>query len=429
VQSAAGYGQVSYKFNDQFKITGNLRYTWDDKWGTEAARYIYFGNNILSAQVPVGGGITLPLAELLGAGTPSLDITGSQTCLSGNPNNCNGNVLGTGVTSKGVITPSGYAFRDLGITSSAVTGSGGIEWTPTSDIFTYFRYGRGYEAPSFNAGQVLANPAVGPEFLNSYEIGYKQSFGKQLLIDIAAFYYDYDGLQLPISVTNGGVTQSQFINVPKAESTGVEFEAYWSPITDMVITGSYSYDYTAILTGCHGTAPGGVFTQSPGALCLIDTNDPNAVAPGARPFPGQNPLLARNQAVNGDPLPDAPLNKIAVNVAYTWHFEPGSLTTSITGVWRDKQAGTVFDRVYDQAPSWYDMDLRALWRGPNDKYEIIAYIKNVTDTLQYDVGSQGAGLLGNASAHTTAAAGLFQTNIYDLAPPRTYGLEVRYKFF
>jgi iron complex outermembrane recepter protein len=439
VSSYAGYGQASYKINDQFKVTGNLRYSYDDKSGTEAARYLYFGNQVLSAQIPVAPGVTLPLSELLGAGTPSLDITGSQTCLSGtpntaaNPNACNGSVLGRGVTSKGVINAAGYAIRNLGITSDAVTGGADIEWTPTPDIFTYFRYGRGYESPSFNAGQVLANPAVGAEFLNSYELGYKQSFGKALMIDLAAFYYDYDDLQLPISVTNGGVTQSQFINVPKAESTGVELEAYWSPVKDLLVTASYSFDYTSILTGCTGSLSGGVLTPAPGSLCLQDTNDPAAVAHGARPFPGQTAAGALGnaiyQSVNGSPLPDAPQNKIAVDVAYTWRFEQGSLTTSVTGVWRDTQNGTVFDRSYDNAPSWYDLDLRALWKGPNDKYEIIAYVKNVTNTLQYDVGSQGVGLIGNASATTTPAAGLFETNIYDLAPPRTYGMEVRYKFF
>ena len=133
--------------------------------------------------------------------------------------------------------------------------------------------------------------------------------------------------------------------------------------------------------------------------------------------------------MKGNPLPDAPLNKVAVNIAYTWHFDPGSLTFSATGVWRDTQDGTVFNRFYDQAPSWYDIDLRALWKGPNDKYDIIAFVKNLTNTLQYDVGSGGTGLLGNASSTTTAAQGLFETNIYSLAPPRTYGLEVRYKFF
>jgi outer membrane receptor protein involved in Fe transport len=51
-------------------------------------------------------------------------------------------------------------------------------------------------------------------------------------------------------------------------------------------------------------------------------------------------------------------------------------------------------------------------------------VKNVFNTLQYEVGDGGVGLLGNATS-----AGLYENNIYTLAPPRTYGMEVRYKFF
>jgi iron complex outermembrane receptor protein len=420
VQSDAGYGQVSYKLNDQLKITGNLRYNYDDKTGTEVARYLFMGSAIID-----------PFQSLLGPSTPALDLTPSQTCLSGNPNNCNSasSGLGKGVTSMGVILPNGYARRDLGISSSALTGGAGIEWTPTSDIFTYFRYGRGYESPSFNAGQVLANPATSPEFINSYEVGYKETFGRNLLVDIAGFYYDYEGLQLPISVANGGVTQSQFINVPKAVSEGVEVEAYWTPIKDFQVTFSYSYDHTEILTGCSGTVTAGVLAPSANSLCLIDTNDPDAVQPGAQPFPGQTPTATRDQSVKGAPLPNAPENKLALDLAYTWHFDPGALTVSGSYAWRDSMTGTVFNRFYNIAPSWGDLDLRALWKGKDDRYEVIGFVKNVLNSNEYNVGDAGAGLAGNASRVATAATGLIEENIYNLAPPRTLGIEVRYKFF
>jgi len=147
------------------------------------------------------------------------------------------------------------------------------------------------------------------------------------------------------------------------------------------------------------------------------------VQPGARPVNG-----AGDQSVKGNPMPNAPQNKVAVDVAYTWHFDPGALTLSGAYIWRDRQYGAVFNRYYNAAPSWDDVDLRALWMGPHDRYEVIGFVKNVFNSLQYDVGVQGAGLLGNGVASTTAAAGLFENNLYEIAPPRTYGVEVRYKF-
>jgi iron complex outermembrane receptor protein len=235
---------------------------------------------------------------------------------------------------------------------------------------------------------------------------------------------------VPLSVNVGVVTSSQFINVPKAESTGVELEADWTPTRDLSMAATYSYDYTAIRTGCTGTfAPiTHAFIAATGALCVEDTNDPNAVDPQARPFPGQNPGV-RVQSVKGDPLPNAPRNKIAFNIAYTWRFEPGDLTLSGSVTWRDVQDGTVFNRTYDNAPAWDGVNVRALWKAPGDKYEVIAYVNNLFNTLQYEVGNGGAGLLGDATSHTTAALGLDHVNVFTIAPPRNYGVEVRYKFF
>ncbi len=425
VETISGYGQASYKINDQFKVTGDVRYSWDDKWGVENTRAIAYSSAVIDG-----------LSPFFGEGTPSLDFTSSLICPTGtanttkNPTACTTGPLAPGVKSAGVVLSNGYAQRQLAITDSEVTGGADIEWTPTPDIFTYARYGRGYASPSFNAGTITAAPEVAPEFLNSYEIGYKESFGKTLLIDVALFYYDYDDFQLPISVANGPVTQGQFINVPKARSDGIEFEGYWTPVRDFTITASYSFDDTAVLTKCTGTVnAAGQMTPASGALCLVDTNDPNALALGARPFPGQNAANPRDQSVDGDALPDAPRNKVAVSAAYTWHYDPGDLTLSAAYVWRDQQAGTVFDRWYDNAPAWSDVDIRALWKGPHDHYEVIGYVKNVFNTLQYTVGAGGVGLLGNSMAATSNAAGLFQQNLFELNPPRTYGLEVRYKFF
>jgi iron complex outermembrane receptor protein len=419
VETISGYGQLSYKINDQFRVSGDLRYTWDDKWGTENTRTIVFSNALIDGFAPI-----------LGPNVPSLDFTPSFVCLSGTAGHCNDPTkLATGVKSIGQILSNGYAQRQLAITSSAMTGNAKLEWTPTPDILTYASYGRGYASPSFNAGIVSAAPEVAPEFLNAYEIGYKQSFGRQLLINMALFYYDYIDFQLPISINNNGVVQGEFVNVPKARSDGFEFEGYWTPVRDLNFTLTYSFDDTAVLTGCSGTVTGGVLNPARGSLCLLDTNDPNAVALGARPFPGQNPLRARDQTVKGDPLPDAPRNKVATSVAYTWHYDPGDLTLSAAYIWRDSQTGAVFNRWYNTAPSWSDVDIRALWRGPNDHYEIIGYVKNVFDTLQYTTGAGATGLLGNSFQVTNPAAGLFQQSLLQINPPRTYGIEFRYKFF
>ena len=416
-QDESGYAQLSYKLTDTFKVVGNVRYTADQKWGTEADRDVAFNSTFIDLYQGV-----------FGAFTPSVDETTAATCLSGNAQNCNGGPLAKGVKTMGVISPTtGLATRSLSGSSSAVTGGAGLEWTPTRDIFVYARYGHGYEGVSFNAGPVSSGPEVAPEYINSYEVGYKQSFGHTFSIDIAAFYYDYQDIQLPITVSVNGILEGQFINAPKAESTGVELEGVWNPIRDLLITGTYSYDYTSILTGCSAAAAHQAATTGitpAGNLCLVDTQDPAAVARGARPIGGTT-----LQSVSGNPLPNAPRNKLAVDVAYTWHFDPGNLTLGGSYVWRDTQVGNVFNRFYNIAPSWDDVDFRATWSGDHDRYEVIGFVKNAFNSLQYNVGAAGQGLLGNATSHTSNAAGLDYVSGYELAPPRTFGVEVRYKFF
>jgi iron complex outermembrane receptor protein len=421
VQTYSFYGQASYKVTDDIKVTGALRWTHDRKYGIEDTRNLFFTSALIDGFGP-----------FFGAATPALDITPTLTCLTGVRGACGGGGLAQGVKSAGVIGADGFARRRLDGSSQAFTGGAGVEWTPTADIFVYARYGRGYEPISFNAGFVSAAPEVQPEYLNSYEVGYKQNFGHQVSIDLAAFYYDYIGFQQPISVANNGVLQGAFINVPKAVSEGVEFEGVWNPIKDLLITATYSYDYTAIRTGCSGTVTAGVLTPSAGSLCVVDTQDPFAIAPGARPVPGTtiaaNPA-GRNQSVKGDPLVNAPRNKIAVSGAYTWHFDPGNLTFSASYVWRDTQEGAIFNRFYNTAPSWSDVDLRAIWSGHHDRYEIVGFIKNVTNSVQYDTGSAGGGLSGSNTAVFNAKTSLNWVNVYNIAPPRTYGVEVHYKFF
>ena len=56
-------------------------------------------------------------------------------------------------------------------------------------------------------------------------------------------------------------------------------------------------------------------------------------------------------------------------------------------------------------------------------YEIVLYVKNLFNTLGYDAaGAATAGYTGNPANPT------FQQSSFDLTPPRTYGVEVHYKF-
>ncbi|MFI4965155.1 MAG: TonB-dependent receptor [Caulobacterales bacterium] len=441
-ESYAGFGQIDWKFADAWKMTLGLRWSHDHAFGTEAARDVCFGT--------FACGLT---PQLFGPFTPAIDVTRSQFFQASVPPGVVNNGAPGGVT----FTPDGFGHRSYDGTWSATTGTAGLQWTPDRDTMVYARYNRGYKQGGFQVGAVAAGgqfPETGPEHMNDYELGFKKDFGRTLQTNVALFYYDYEGLQAPLTVTNTSgqlaVNQSIFLNVPRSYSEGIELESTWAPIDNLRILFNYSFNPTGIkkLSG------------------IVDPQDPEALQPGAKPL---GPLVAcanaatplcdvntgfvqRPQNLKGNTLPQASRNKVAVDVLYTFDFEKGSLSPSVSYVWRDKQYASIFKRDYDASPAWDQVDARITWKDKDNKYSIIAYVKNVFDTLGYDAASSGTRNSGVFPLATVAASGgaitpglatslPFLTNglatgfgpggitpNYNLTPPRTYGVEFQYRF-
>jgi iron complex outermembrane receptor protein len=76
----------------------------------------------------------------------------------------------------------------------------------------------------------------------------------------------------------------------------------------------------------------------------------------------------------------------------------------------------VFSREHYLAPSYDQTDFRALWNGSDNRYTIIAFVNNAFD----DVGYEAAG--------ATQSAWGTQSRTLSLTAPRTYGMEVQFRF-
>ena len=416
-KSTAVYGQIDWKATDTVKLTAGLRYTYDQKSGIEDTRYVAF-SNIAANPLLLGTAGELS-AENLGQFLPALDVTAPSL----------GAALTTpykGVTCLPHLLANGEYERCLGDTSSATTGTAGIEWTPDHDTLAYIRYNRGYKAFGFNAGTITPNPEAAPETVDDVEVGLKQSIGRDFQYNVDVFRYNYMNDQVPIDVNTGALVVTEFENVPNAVSQGIELQTIWNPIRHLNLNFTYAFDDTFVTSNCslqHGVATG---------TCFVDVVDPLALAKGAKPVGGLIPASPQFpftvpgsvlQSVKGNALPQAPKNKIAFNANYTWDFEPGAFTLSGTYVWKDKSYAGIFTRTYDEAPAWNQVDLRGTWSGNHDRYELVVYVRNLFNTLGYDAaGAATAGYTGNPANPTN------QLQSYDLTPPRTYGVEVHYKF-
>ena len=448
IRDHAFFGQIDWTFAPAWKITAGLRYSENEKQGEEAVRLFCFA---------VRACFTAPeLNGLIAGGIPLVDLTQVPSVVS-NPAIAAG---GTGVYGKGVgVTTydpaTGFAHRNYGAKWSATTGTVGLQYEPDRRTLAYIRYSRGFKAGGFRVGidTVLApNAYTEAEYVDDIELGLKKTIGP-FVFDLALFHYDYKNDQVPLSIANTGsglsAPNAVFYNIPKAVSQGFEAEVSWTPIRKMLVTLSYSYldatiknssgtvdsaDPTAQLATAH---PIGALTACTGTAPLFSADPSCDVYTGFR---------QRGQNLSGNTLPNSPKNKLAVNWLYSFDLgdHGGTLTPSLTYIYRDTQFGSIFNSASSKSPSWDQWDARVTWKLPGNHLTIIAYGKNLADKLGYE-GGAGAFRLAGATGPTTALGaatggasqgyvfnvqgGPLQTySTYPLTPPRTYGIELQYKF-
>ena len=110
-----------------------------------------------------------------------------------------------------------------------LTGKAGLEYDLNDQLMGYFSYTRGFKPATGNLtaenSDEFINAASGPEIVDAFEVGAKgQLMDDRLDFSVAAFYYDYDGMQFLTTGANatfaGGVG-----NLKAAEVMGLEVEA------------------------------------------------------------------------------------------------------------------------------------------------------------------------------------------------------------
>ncbi|MCX7587858.1 TonB-dependent receptor [Phenylobacterium sp. 58.2.17] len=388
-KSYAAFGQIDWEFAENWTLTAGLRYTYDEKDGYDIARYV--------ARIP-----TLALA--FGAAVPpavaqgfAVDVTTQQVCGGTTLASCAANPL----TADLKANATGGLRRELSGDWDAFTGTLGLQWEPDSDTNLYLRYSRGYKAGGWLGSNGLSpDPYADPEYVNSFELGAKKNIGRSLQVNSALFYTDYKGFQAPLTVPLGTITATQFLNLDAA-IWGLELETQWAPIRELQFIANYAYLNTEIKEGC----------------CFVDTVDPLATASGARPVgPATNGRVL--QSLVGNDLPLSPHHKLTLGATYTMDFTPGSLIFNGTATYVDDQQSGLFNNPIYTAPSFTTGDVRVLWRDADRRYTVIGFVKNVTDEVGF----------GSSLPSPTAPTAVGARRQVSLIYPRTYGLELQYRF-
>lgn len=202
------YGQADYELTDRLSLTAGLRWTSDKRQG--------FRNviTVLDSATGLGG------APRLGADFP-YDRQFIEGIAAGFTTPCAAGVVGC----SGPRVP---LSQDV----SRIAGKIGLDYKLADDVMVYASYSRGFKSGSFDiraqgAFNGTGNTPVRPETLDAYEAGVKSRlFDRIVQLNVALFRYDWKDLQAFGTVP---VLGPAFINVPKAQLTGVEADLKIAP--------------------------------------------------------------------------------------------------------------------------------------------------------------------------------------------------------
>ena len=356
------------------------------------------------------------------------------------------------------LTPgSGLAIGSpayLTATFNEPTWRAGLDWKVdtgfTDQTLLYFTYSRGYKAGGPNApasigfGSVQAN--FGPEFVNAFEIGTKNTlFNGHMTANLTAFYYDYSNYQ--ISVLANRVLAVENVN---AKIKGLELETVWLPVRgvqlnatagalDSRIVGGSSVDslnqtggdasQTVLKTaaGENCTVP----TSALGALVNIIEQSPNApVIPGVSGNPlallgacsgafaalGITPSAGVPTPTDGKQLPNSPHFTLSVGAQYSWNLPERWLATVRADYYvQSSSYARIYNDAADYLKSWDQTNVSLAVINNQSNWQFDLYARNVFDK-QPIVNSY----------LTDAATGLVQSSF--TIDPRLYGARVTKRF-
>lgn len=261
----------------------------------------------------------------------------------------------------------------------------------SDDVFIYANYARGFRSGGYNdqTGTVL-NPLipaairpVNPEFVDSYEAGFKASFADgNGSISATAYIADYRDAQRTFNASFPGGQETLFFNAADLQAKGIEIEGQFSPTENLVFRASAA------------------FSDAEYNRFEADTD-----------FDGVNDI-----DLSGRPVTRVPKTQFGLGGTYSipvggnWNLKLNSrVTHESESIAAYSDVDPQFDALLD-ARTLVDADIRLT--ANDDSYYVRLIGKNLTDK-RYKTGSLSVATLWRFSSY---------------APPRYFGLEVGTKF-
>ncbi|MFT6274668.1 MAG: iron complex outermembrane receptor protein [Halioglobus sp.] len=283
---------------------------------------------------------------------------------------------------------------------SQVTWRLGVDHILNDNHFLYGFLASGYRSGGFNFQKPTSSTdvdVVDPEDLLSLEVGYKGTLlDKRLNVSAVAYYYDYKDLQVLKQDVVEGIGLNTFENADEATAWGLELESMVLLGEHIVLSGTYSYNQTEYKD---------FFSKDANACAL------GPLAEGR----GQDSLCQEDLNLKGSTLPLTPQHKLSITAAYNWQWLELGWTVSSSYLYTGDQYMSAFNRDdYDLVGSWDRWDARLSTAPIEGRWQLAAYVKNISDERSVVLRARPSTVTHNATA--------------ELTQPRVYGLRLDYSF-
>jgi iron complex outermembrane receptor protein len=261
---------------------------------------------------------------------------------------------------------------------------------PTNDN-VYFTWSRGFKSGGFNLSGVSTTPFK-PEKVDAYEIGLKTDPARLISANISGFWYNYQNQQV-LAVNSAGLNFTS--NAASSIIKGVDAEISTRPYEGLSFNLGLSY-----LDAHFKSFPAASYNDPYTAGDMIVGHECN--------FCG-NFTPTTPQDASGNPEPYSPKFTVSLSGLYHKTFDAGDMDLSMSVYHSDKFSFDVQNRVTQGA--YTTVAARASFKPQGTKLTLYAYGRNLTDQLF--ISNVFIGGLGDGAVY---------------APPRTYGVGLKYQF-
>lgn len=371
--SAALFGQVSWRVTDAFTLQPGLRLNYDKKEG-------YYERRVFN-----GAG-----AEVF-ATTPGAVATAQRD-----------------VFAPQLIAPE---FSDWNF-SYDFTAS----YKVAPDVLLYGTYAKSFKSGGINQNGVptdaAGNPLLGtatvkPESVNHFEVGVKAQFWqRRATLNVSVYNTDIKDYQANVNNGQFGVLRGYLANAGKVRSRGAEFDFAVRPNERLSVYANGAYNDAKYVTFVDAPCPpelSGGTTAAAGQT------------PGAAGVPGA--LSPANCNISGQRLPGVSKYTLSVggegNIPARLLGREGEFFLGADVSYRSKWSSNPSPSIYTWVDGYAITNFRAGFRTDGG-LEITGWVRNAFDTNYFDFLSVGPGNTGLIAGQP--------------GDPRTYGVTLRSRF-